>query len=109
MSNNDYSNSDSSNNDYGNYGYSSYGSYGGYPVVLDLTGGGPAGGLPSGRIKITPLGSSNTFFDMAGDGYQHVLPKASKRTVWLHLASGTAASTQRQRDVCGRVPRGRNT
>ena len=79
------------------------------PVIFDLTGNGPAGGLPSGRIKITPLGSSNTFFDMAGDGYQHVLPKASKRTVWLHLASGTAASTQRQRDVCGRVPRGRNT
>ncbi len=49
----------------GSWGGWSFG--GGYwPVVLDLTGGG---------IKITPKSSSNTFFDMAGDGYQH-------RTAW---------------------------
>jgi hypothetical protein len=32
------------------------------PVVLDLNGDG---------VKINPLASSNTFFDMEGDGYQH--------------------------------------
>lgn len=33
-----------------------------WPIVLDLHGDG---------IEITPLTSSNTFLDMAGDGYQH--------------------------------------
>ncbi len=36
------------------------------PIVLDLSGKG---------INITPLSSSNNFFDMVGDGYQH-------RTAW---------------------------
>ena len=43
-----------------------------WPVVLDLTGNG---------IKITPLSSSNTYFDMAGDGYQH-------RTAWAGAGNG---------------------
>ena len=42
------------------------------PVVLDLDGNG---------VKITPLSSSNVFFDTAGDGYQH-------RTAWA--AAGDA-------------------
>src|SRR5215831_4177602 len=44
------------------------GSFGGtgYPLVLDLAGKG---------IKITPLSSSNQFFNMTDDGYQH-------RTAW---------------------------
>jgi hypothetical protein len=41
-------------------------------VVLDLAGNG---------IKITPLSSSNMFFDMAGDGYQH-------RTAWAGAGNG---------------------
>jgi hypothetical protein len=49
------------------------GYYSGYaPVVLDLTGKG---------IKITPLGSSNHFFDMSGDGY-------TNRTAWAGPGNG---------------------
>jgi hypothetical protein len=43
-----------------------------FPVVLDLDGDG---------VKINPVTSSNAFFDMAGDGYQH-------RTAWA--AAGDA-------------------
>jgi len=55
----------------------SYGSdptsyYSGYPVVLDLTGKG---------IRITPLGWSNQFFDMSGDGYEN-------RTAWAGPGNG---------------------
>jgi hypothetical protein len=34
-----------------------------FPVALDLNGDG---------VQLTPVTSSNTFFDMAGDGYQHL-------------------------------------
>ena len=44
----------------------------GYPVVLDLTGNG---------IKITPLSSSNMFFDMANDGSQ-------QQTAWAGAGNG---------------------
>jgi len=60
-------------NSYSSYDTASYsGGWGGGggsssgPIVLDLSGKG---------INITPLSSSNNFFDMAGDGYQH-------RTAW---------------------------
>lgn len=54
-----------------NFDYFSY--YGGvFPVVLDLDGDG---------IEITPLGSSNMFFDMGGDGRQH-------RTAWAGAGDG---------------------
>ena len=58
----------------GNYGSGggSYGGGSGYPVVLDLSGKG---------IKITPLSSSNMFFDMANDGYQH-------HTAWAGAGNG---------------------
>lgn len=46
-----------------------------WPVVLDLDGNG---------IKIDPLTSSNTYFDMAGDGYQH-------RTAWAGAGAGVLA------------------
>jgi hypothetical protein len=45
---------------------------GGEPVVLDLDGNG---------INITPLNASNTYFDMAGDGWQH-------RTAWAGAGDG---------------------
>src|SRR5215471_8727269 len=50
------------------------GSFGGtgYPLVLDLAGKG---------IKITPLSSSNQFFNMTDDGYQH-------RTAWAAAGNG---------------------
>jgi len=73
QSTNAYGSSYNGNGNYGNgsgYGGSGgYGSFGGggyYPIVLDLTGKG---------INITQLSSSNTFFDMKGDGFQH-------RTAW---------------------------
>ena len=44
----------------------------GYPLVLDLSGKG---------IKITPLTSSNQFFNMTNDGYQH-------RTAWAGAGNG---------------------
>ena len=59
----------------GSYGGGSYGGGGGGyygPVVLDLTGKG---------INITPKPQSNTFFDMAGDGYQH-------HTAWAGAGNG---------------------
>jgi hypothetical protein len=46
-----------------------------FPVVLDLNGDG---------IKIDPLTSSNNFFDMAGDGYQH-------RTAWVGAGDAVLA------------------
>ncbi|MFT4080223.1 DUF4214 domain-containing protein [Rhodomicrobium sp.] len=60
----------------GDYGDSSwgFGDEGGdfAPVVLDLSGKG---------INITPLSSSNTFFDMTGDGREH-------RTAWAGAGNG---------------------
>ncbi|MEW9309937.1 beta strand repeat-containing protein [Labrys neptuniae] len=53
-------------------GSSSGWSFSGYPVVLDLNGKG---------IHVTPLSSSNKFFDMAGDGKQH-------RTAWAGAGNG---------------------
>ncbi len=51
---------------------SSSSSSSGYPIVLDLAGTG---------IRITARSESNTFFDMAGDGYQH-------RTAWAGAGNG---------------------
>jgi hypothetical protein len=48
------------------------GGFGGYPVALDLTGKG---------IKITPLSSSNMFFDMANSGCQ-------QHTAWAGAGNG---------------------
>ncbi|MEY9427047.1 hypothetical protein ABH975_002362 [Bradyrhizobium ottawaense] len=48
------------------------GTSGGSPVVLDLTGQG---------IHVTPRTSSNQYFDMAGDGYQHA-------TAWAGAGNG---------------------
>ena len=45
-----------------------------YPLVLDLSGGG---------IKITPLSSSNMFFDMSNDGF-------AQRTAWANGWRGRA-------------------
>ncbi|RNJ48845.1 DUF4214 domain-containing protein [Methylocystis hirsuta] len=45
------------------------------PIVLDLDGNG---------IALAPLTSSNTFFDMAGDGYQH-------RTAWAGAGDAVLA------------------
>lgn len=64
----DYSSYDYSFNDYTVYPGLDFG----YPVVLDLAGTG---------IKIDPLTSSNTFYDLAGDGYQH-------RTAWAGAGNG---------------------
>jgi hypothetical protein len=63
---------------YSDYSYSDYsygGDYGFAPVILDLSGAG---------INLTPLGSSNTFFDMFGDGRQH-------RTAWAGTGNAVLA------------------
>lgn len=60
----------SGGSDFG-FGDIDYGSIA-WPVVLDLDGDG---------IEITPLSSSNVFFDMAGDGRQH-------RTAWAGSGDG---------------------
>ena len=58
---------------YTDYGYTDYGGYDSYaPVILNLDGNG---------IQVTPVTSSNTYYDMAGDGRQH-------RTAWA--AAGNA-------------------
>ena len=66
--------SSSSSNNYSSYSSSSYsgGGYYGYPVLLDLDGNG---------LDIIPLSSSNIFYDMAGDGYQH-------RSAWAGAGDG---------------------
>lgn len=58
----------------GGGGYYGSGGFGGsgYPVVLDLKGKG---------ISITPLASSNMFFDMANDGY-------AQHTAWAGAGNG---------------------
>ena len=53
-------------------GSSGGGSSGGSPVVLDLSGKG---------IKVTPLSSSNMFFDMANNGHE-------QRTAWAGAGNG---------------------
>ena len=65
----DYSFDDVQNYDYGNSVVSTEFNW---PIVLDLDGTG---------LKIDPLSSSNTYFDMAGDGYQH-------RTAWAGAGNG---------------------
>jgi len=84
----DYSAFDSSNYDFSasdqnyggydpfqSYGQTDFGSYDfsfDFPIVLDLAGTG---------IKIDPLSSSNTYYDMAGEGYKH-------RTAWAGAGNG---------------------
>jgi trimeric autotransporter adhesin len=48
------------------------------PIVLDVAG---VLGVPDGGIKITPLSSSDTFFDMAGSGHQNL-------TAWAGAGNG---------------------
>ena len=55
----------------GGKGFGGSASYGN-PVLLDLDGNG---------LDITPLSSSNIFYDMAGDGYQH-------RAAWAGAGDG---------------------
>ena len=67
----DFSSQDTGYTDYGgDYGGGSYDSFA--PVILNLDGNG---------IQVTPLSSSNSYYDMAGDGRQH-------RTAWA--AAGNA-------------------
>ena len=75
---------------YGDYGYGDYYDYG-YPVVLDLSGQG---------IKINPVTSSNSFFDMAGDGFEHrtATPGVGNAALVLDLA-GNNQITQRNQLV----------
>jgi hypothetical protein len=70
----DYSSYDYSSSDWNDYSFDGDMGFGdfGFPVVLDLDGTG---------LKVTPQSSSNTFFDMAGDGYQH-------RTAWAGAGNG---------------------
>lgn len=51
---------------------------GGSPIVLDVAA---LLGLPDQGIKITPLSSSNTFFDMSGSGHQNL-------TAWAGAGNG---------------------
>lgn len=75
-SGNSYASNSYSYPSYSSYSYSSYGGdYGGGdfgPVVLDLAGKG---------INITKLSSSNTFFDVTGDGYKN-------QTAWAGVGNG---------------------
>ena len=68
--NSDQGYTDQGYTDYGGSDFSSYDSYA--PVILNLDGNG---------IQVTPVTSSNTYYDMAGDGRQH-------RTAWA--AAGNA-------------------
>jgi hypothetical protein len=79
---------------YGGGGYGGYGGYGGggyggggyYPIVLDLTGKG---------INIRQLSSSNTFFDMTGDGRQNLTAWAGPGNgVLFYDPTGTGQLTQ---------------
>jgi autotransporter passenger strand-loop-strand repeat protein len=72
------------------YDYSSYASYGGGgyygPIVLDLAGNG---------VNIKQLSSSNTFFDMAGDGKQTLTAWAGAGNgVLFYDPTGTGQLTQ---------------
>jgi hypothetical protein len=53
-------------------------------IVLDLSGKG---------INITPLSSSNNFFDMVGDGYQHRTARAGS----FHRRDRSARTAKRRR------------
>ncbi len=67
-------------------GYGGYGGGGYYPIVLDLTGKG---------INIQQLSSSNTFFDMAGEGHQHLTAWAGAGNgVLFYDPTGTGQLTQ---------------
>jgi uncharacterized membrane protein YdcZ (DUF606 family) len=70
----------------GSYGGGFYGGGGYYPIVLDLTGKG---------INIQQLSSSNTFFDMAGEGRQHLTAWAGPGNgVLFYDPTGTGQLTQ---------------
>ena len=57
------------------------------------------GELAGEGIKITPLSSSDTFFDMTGDGYQH-------RTAWAAAGNGVLVLDVDGLDiVTGRAPK----
>jgi hypothetical protein len=62
----------------GGFGGSGGGSGGGSPIVLDVAG---LVGLHDNGIKITPLSSSNTFFNMTGNGRQNL-------TAWAAAGNG---------------------
>jgi len=70
----------------GGYGGGGYGGGGYYPIVLDLTGKG---------MNIRQLSSSNTFFDMAGDGHQNLTAWAGAGNgVLFYDPTGTGQLTQ---------------
>ena len=77
----------------GSYGSGSYGGGSGgsgYPVVLDLSGKG---------IKITPLSSSNMFFDMKNNGYaQHTAWAGAGNGALVYDPSGGAVTQANQVD-----------
>src|SRR6266567_2567504 len=81
-------------------GYGGYGGGGYYPIVLDLTGKG---------INIQQLSSSNTFFDMAGEGHQHLTawagagPRQTRRSRHRMSRGRTRRSSGRIRRSSGRI------
>ncbi len=73
------------------------GSGGGSPIVLDVAG--PLH-LPEGGIKITPLSSSDTFFNITGNGQQHLTAWAGKGNGVLFFdPTGTGQLTQEKQIV----------
>ncbi|AZG75281.1 DUF4214 domain-containing protein [Methylocystis rosea] len=61
-----------------------------FPVALDLNGDG---------VQLTPVTSSNTFFDMAGDGYQHLTAWAAPGDALLAYDANNDGKIDQQNEI----------
>jgi hypothetical protein len=61
-----------------------------FPVALDLNGDG---------VQLTPVTSSNTFFDMAGDGYQHLTSWAAPGDALLAYDANNDGKIDQQNEI----------
>ncbi|CCJ07947.1 EF-hand domain-containing protein [Methylocystis sp. SC2] len=61
-----------------------------FPVALDLNGDG---------VQLTPVTSSNTYFDMAGDGYQHLTAWAAPGDALLAYDANNDGKIDQQNEI----------
>lgn len=61
-----------------------------FPVALDLNGDG---------VQLTPAASSNTYFDMAGDGYQHLTAWAAPGDALLAYDANNDGKIDQQNEI----------